>query len=43
MMLAKLGLSAPMQFAPGVGQAISAGLLAYDAKHVYDILKDLAE
>jgi hypothetical protein len=43
MMLAKLGLSAPMQLAPGVGQAASAALLGYDAYHVYNILKELAE
>lgn len=43
MMLAKLGISAPMQLAPGLGQALSAGLLVTDAYHVYSIIKELAE
>ena len=43
MVLGKLGLSVPMQLAPGVGQAASAALLSYDVYHVYNILKDLSE
>ena len=41
--MAKLGLGGVMQFAPGVGMAASAVLLASDIALVYSIIKELAD